>query len=89
MIDRSKAWLPRIGFLFQPFNVRGNGISLGSASLPAGTELVLFERAGTGSLSHARAAGFSDPKYLTRPAEDSLGSRGEEIAAALGKEQES
>lgn len=46
MIDRSKAWLPRRGFLFQPFNVRGSGIPLASAALPDEAELILFERAG-------------------------------------------
>jgi len=46
MIDRSKAWLPRRGFLFHPFTVDGKGVLLASASLSADTELILFERDG-------------------------------------------
>ena len=46
MIDRSRAWLPRRGFLFQPFNVHGDGFSLAAMRFPGETELILFERGG-------------------------------------------
>ncbi len=44
MIDRSRAWLPRRGFLFQPFNIKGEGERLASMDLPGESELILFER---------------------------------------------
>jgi hypothetical protein len=44
MIDRSRAWLPRRGFLFKPFIIAGEPRSLAAMGLPEETELILFQR---------------------------------------------
>jgi hypothetical protein len=46
MIDRSRAWIPRRGFLFQPFSVRGEGTLLSAAGLADTTELLVFRLGG-------------------------------------------
>lgn len=46
MIDRSKSILLKNRFLFEPFQVTGQALSLAGAELPAETELLLFERNG-------------------------------------------
>lgn len=45
MIDRSRPLLKKKGFLFEPFQVRGEGLLAAQLSLPGDTELVIFSRA--------------------------------------------